>query len=162
MAVDDQSLRIKEPPENFLRVHYFYRTVPEVLWQFWKNKDVISPHIFTYKECNGGLSNDWSKYCNPEDTKYKRTNPKENTGVMQFNLGNFFDMNEREQFNLTLEHKPLCLPTIEYPFTNRAHSLIHGINEKTFKTVVQRELTDICSWVESCKPEELKLKKGVY
>ena len=155
MVKDDPHTWIKEPAENFLPLHFFYLAIPKVLWGAWTSpRDKISPNIFYSNKCINGLSINWSKYSTPEDTKYKRTRFDEETGVIQFELVNFYNINNVYSFNLSLEHDPIREKTLEYPFINRGHSLIHGITEQ-FKTQIEREMTDISRWDPQCKPKSL-------
>ena len=156
MDSDNPEEWIKEPAENYLPEHFLFRAVPEVLWKYWKNKDTISPHIFTTDQCKGGLSTDWSKYTTPEETYTKRTIFNENTGVIQFMIGEFNKIIQENKFKLEIEHDPIRKPTKEYPFINRGHTLINGIKGKAYKTVIQLELTEICSWTVCCKPKKIR------
>ena len=154
MDSENTSSWVVEPSENFLPEHNFYLAVQKFLWKHWEDKNIVEPHIFMTKSCKNGLSHEWSKYCSPIDTKLKRSNYSEDTGVIQYNLGHFFQINEKNQFNLTLEHAPILKPTQMYQFTNRGHSLVHGIDRnKNFKSKIERKMTRISKWVESCRPE---------
>ena len=155
MVEDDPQTWIKEPAENFLPPHFFYLAISEVLWGAWTSpRDKIFPNIFYSNKCIDGISVDWSKYSTPEDTKYKRTRINEETGVIQFKLENFFNINNIYAFHLSLEHDPIREKKPKYPFINRGHSLIHGIT-KQFKTQIEREMTDISNWIPQCKPKSL-------
>lgn len=83
-----------------------------------------------FKDIDGGMSTDWSKYANPSFTKNRARNPEDN-GVLKMNVQEVRDL------TLTVEHTPKD--------DNRAHTDVIG--DKTQQ--IQLELSRISDWAIS-------------
>jgi len=105
----------------YFRVHQSY----------FKNKKLI-PGVF--KERDGSMSTDWSKYSTPEDSRQRATKPDEN-GILAFDAGLL-----RDTVGLTVTHAP------DQELNNRAHTDVTGLGDGERLTEVRQKLLRHHKW----------------
>ncbi len=140
----------KEPFINFLDEHHLYRGVPKNLWKEWDNLNEIEPTFFMLNNAIDGLSVEWSKYAQSNETLERRNESRglkkdELTfyGVLQVNIGQFRKIKKEEGLPLDIEHDP--------QLQNRAHSLIQGIMRANVSKI-RMCLSEISRWAPNMKP----------
>lgn len=90
---------------------------------FRKRDGTISPGAFKNQE--GGMSTDWSKYSTAEQTRQIRKEPEKNA-VVRMNVGRVRDIPEQR-----VVHTPDA--------TNRAHTDVEGIKDAEVRVLLRRE-----------------------
>jgi len=108
-----------EPSENYLDEHFLYRGIHMNMWQTWKNPQKIDPNFFMTKRAVEGLSTDWSKYSNPQNTLTNLNSDLTIYGIAEIIVGQFKDVIEEHKFPLTIHHDPTRIETEREPL-NRA------------------------------------------
>jgi hypothetical protein len=104
------------------------------------HKNEMDPDDFSFippmnfHEIEGGISCDWEKYSNPEESRERAKNPSM-IGIIGLNVGNI-----RQIELLEVTHNPSDL--------NRAHSNIIGLNlhEKAKRTKIRLKLAEKALW----------------
>ena len=90
----------------------------------------------SFRNRDGAMSTDWSKYSTAEQTRQRATSLPADNGIVLLNVGEI-----RSVPNQIVSHAPL--------YDNRAHS--HVIGEKD--TEVRLKLLRICRWAINLEPD---------
>jgi hypothetical protein len=130
-----------------LVVHFAGEYIPNDHFLFYRihktyiqDKD-IPPNAMKAKG-EGGMSTDWSKYCDAATSLERAKNPKENA-IVSFSVREV-----RELQGLSIKHRPVIEDHPKYGLSeNYSHSEIDGIPAKNpFKTRIRAQLANIAKW----------------
>lgn len=144
MAQEDSCPYEIELEDNFLPPHFLYRGVPRGLWGRWDDLDNFQPNFFITKDVSKGMSVDWSKYADPEETLQRLRKPRlTENGISQLNVGELRECIHINNFPLEIKHTPRS--------DNQAHSDIKGFNRGN-TAEIRRKISKIAGWVPGFKP----------
>ena len=129
MVGDDKFMiwEVEEIPNE----HKLYKRVNTK--NFHRNYDLndLHPPVNIFRDTGSGMSVNWSKYADAQDTKDQARIPEDNW-VIKMNVGKVREINELE-----VEHTP------KPQYKNRAHSSVYGINKHKERNRIRlREISE--------------------